>query len=263
MRNPGILLICLIVALTCVSARAEQTYVYEALLFSKPVSITIDGDLSDWEGLGAKEVSLDNICQQGGRRKLSLPRDEADLSAHFRCVADPENFYVAVAVTDDRLVFGEPVFGAAYNDDSVEIYFDGGLERHGYSEESHTVTSTDYDANDAEIRFSLESSGGVRLEGMGLFGDRLMMLPGLWESMGITAAIEKNPSGYTAELKVPKLVFVSVPLRSGVQIGFNVMINDDDNGGPRDSKISWSADLFDQSWITTKYFGRLLLAERK
>ena len=263
MRNLSILLSCFMVALTCVSTGAEQTYVYEALLFSKPVSITIDGDLFDWEGLGAKMETLENICQTAGNKEISLPSDEADLSAHFRCVSDPENVYVAVAVTDDRLVFGEPVFGAAYNDDSVEIYFDGGLERHGYSEESQIVTSTDYDANDAEIRFFLDSSGGVRLEGMGLFGDRLMMLPGLWESMGITAAIAKNPSGYTAELKVPKLVFVSLPLRSGVQIGFNVMINDDDNGGPRDSKVSWTADLFDQSWITTKYFGRLLLVERK
>lgn len=263
MRNPGILLSCFIVALTCVSAGAEQTYVSEALLFPKPVSITIDGDLSDWEGLGAKEVSLDNICQGAGETKFSLPRDEADLSAHFRCVADPENFYVAVSVTDDRLVFGESGFGTTHDDDSVEIYFDGGLEKHSYSEGSHVVTSTDYDANDAEIRFSVDSSGGVRMEGMGLFGDGLMMLPGLWESLGITAAIRKAPSGYTAELKVPKLVFVSVPLRFGVQIGFNVMVNDDDNGGPRDSKVSWTADLFDQSWITTKYFGRLLLVERK
>ena len=208
-------------------------------------------------------MSLDNICQPLGKKKLTLPSSEADLSAHFRCVADPENFYVAVAVTDDRLVFGEPVFGAAYNDDSVEIYFDGGLEKHSYLEGSLDTTSTDYDANDAELRFSLDSSGGVRLEGMGLFGDGLMMLPGLWESLGITAAIRKAPSGYTAELKVPKLVFVSAPLRFGVQIGFNVMVNDDDNGGPRDSKVSWTADLLDQSWFTTKYFGRLLLVERK
>ncbi len=257
MRNFAISVTCLIIALAYVTCRAEQTYVYEALFFPQQVPITIDGDLSDWEDLGAKVETLGNICQTAGGKKFTPPRDKADLSANFRCVATPDNFYVAVVVTDDRLVFGESEFGDSHHDDSVEIYFDGDCKAHSRTEEN--LDSTDYDANDAELRFSMDSTGNVWLEGMGLFGGRLTMLPGLWESLGITAAIKKNSSGYTAELKVPKIVFVSVPLRPGVRIGFNVMVNDDDDGGRRDSKVSWTADLFDQSWVTTKYFGQLLL----
>lgn len=261
MRNFAISLICLIIALTYDISGAEQTYVYEALFFPREVPITIDGDLSDWEILGAGVENLDNICQAVGKAKLLRPRSKADLSAKFRAVADPDNFYVAVEVNDDRLIFGESRFGEAHEDDSVEIYFDEDRKVHSYSDstENFNITHTDYDANDAEIRVSVDEAGNVQLEGMGLFGGRLVMLPGLWESLGITAAVKKNLTGYRAELKVPKIVFVSVPLRPGVRIGFNVMVNDDDDGDGRDSKVSWTADLFDQSWLTTKHFGQLLL----
>jgi len=53
------------------------------------------------------------------------------------------------------------------------------------------------------------------------------MFPGLWESLGIEGAIKEQARGNTAELKIPKIVFVAVPLRSGVEIGFQVMANDE------------------------------------
>jgi len=233
-------------------ANAKE-YVYKAILLKNPAPIRIDGDLSDWEGLGAEVEVIGNICVSAGNSPLSPPSDESDLSGSFRCIVDPEDFYIAVEVKDDRLVFGEEKFGESYNDDAVEVYFDGDLAPKKYGE------GIDYDANDAEIRLSKDKSGKVSLEGMGLFGDRLFMFPGLWESLGIKGAIKEQPWGYTAELKVPKIVFVAVPLWPGVEIGFQIMVNDDDDGGRRDSKISWTEDLKDESWYTTRYFGKLVI----
>lgn len=234
-------------------AAEAKEYVYEAVLLRGPAPIRIDGDLSDWEGLEAEERAIGNICMSAGRT-LSPPSDSSDLSGSFRCLADPDNFYVAVKVRDDKLIFGEEKFRDVHKDDSVEIYFDGDLAPKKYEK-----GVTDYDANDAEVRFSKGKDGKVHLEGMGLFGNRLFMFPGLWESLGIEAAIKEQPWGYTAELKVPKIVFVAVPLRPGVKIGFQVMVNDDDDGGDRDSKISWTEDFEDESWRTTRYFGRLVI----
>jgi len=251
----AVLSTCLLCVLLFPYLADAKDYVYKATLLRGPAPIRIDGDLSDWEGLGARIEPIGNVCISAGR-PLSPPSDSSDLSGSFRCVVDPENFYIAVKVRDDRLVFGEGKFGQAHEDDAVEVYFDGDLAPKEYKK-----GVCDYDANDAEVRFSKGKDGKVHLEGMGLFGDRLFMFPGLWESLGMEAAIKEHPWGYTAELKVPKIVFVAVPLRPGVEVGFQVMVNDDDDGGRRDSKISWTEDLNDESWYTTKYFGRLVIVK--
>ena len=241
-------------------APAEEGYIYHIALLAGPAPIEVDGDLSDWEGLEAEVEPIGNVCSVGnvslatGEGERLSPPDSSDLSGSFRCIADPENFYVALEVRDDKLVFGEEKFTQTWNDDSVEIYFDGDLAPKEYAE-----GRIDYDANDLQIRLSLGRDGRARLEGNALFGEKLFMFPGLWESLGMEGAIKERPWGYTAELKVPKIVFVAVPLMLGVRVGFQVMVNDDDDGGRRDSKISWTEDFRDQSWHTTKYFGRLLI----
>lgn len=238
----------LFLVILCISVPLQAQQIYKATLVEGALSITIDGDLSDWEKLPAKSEPLKNIVIT--KSIPHKPTDQFDLSANFRCIANRDNIYVTVAVFDDKIIFGEEKFGLAHNDDAVEVYFDGDLA---------SVSKYEYDANDAEIRFSKDKEGKIVLEGMGLFGGKLIMLPGLWESLGIVAAIQENPQGYTAELKVPKGVFISTPLRVGSKFGFNVMVNDDDDGGGRDSKISWTADLKDESWMTTKYFGKVLI----
>ncbi|HID95488.1 MAG TPA: hypothetical protein EYP53_05455 [Candidatus Latescibacteria bacterium] len=234
------------------SAEADTSYTYKAVFLERKAPIVINGDLSDWEGLGVEAKPLKNICTYGGGRRLSPPINQMDLSASFGCFADPDNFYVAVVVRDDKVIMGEEPFGRTHHDDSVEIYFDGDLVRRHQRE-----GQTDYDANDAQIRCTKDKHGKVVLEGTGLFGGRLFIFPGLWESLGIVAAIKTSSMGYIVEMKVPKGVFVSVPLGVGVNIGFNVMVNDDDDGGNRDSKISWTADLSDKSYMSTRHFGSL------
>jgi len=235
---------------------AQGGYVYRAVLLDEPAPIRIDGDLSDWEGLEAKIEPIGNVCTSAEKGFIP-PSDISDLSGNFRCIVDPEGFYIAVEVKDDKPVFGEEKFGATFNDDSVEIHFDGDLASKEYEE-----GVMDYDANDAQIRLSLDRDGRARLEGNALFGDGLFMFPGLWESLGIEGAIKKQPWGFTAEFKVPEIVFITAPLEPGLEVGFQVMVNDDDDGGGRDSKISWTDDLNDESWHTTRYFGKILI-ERK
>ncbi|MCK5525703.1 MAG: hypothetical protein KAJ05_01045 [Candidatus Latescibacteria bacterium] len=254
--------------LSGICTAAEPPNAYVTRIINAPVSIAIDGDLSDWEGIEVPEEPLRNRCISAGEKgqKFVLLSGDADLSASLRCFVHEDIFYIAVSVTDDLLVFGEEQFGSRWQDDSVEIYFDGDLAVRQWeygSDHSETPHTSNYDRNDAEIRIAKDRQGMVHLEGMGLFGDRLMMLPGLWESLGIVAAIRENARGYTAELKVPKGVFVSTPLRFGAEIGFNVMINDDDDGEERDHKISWTSDPSDKSWHNTAMFGTLVIQHQE
>ena len=257
-------ILVLLVTSVRICAGTEPCSTYVAKVINTSVSITIDGELSDWEGIDAPAETLRYVCisARGKGKKFKPPTGDKDLSANFRCFVHQDTFYIAVSVNDDVLVFGEEKFGDGHQDDSVEIYFDGDLAVRKQKNADNYYRNTNrsnYDRNDAEIRFSKDRQGKVHLEGMGLFGDRLMVFPGLWESLGIVAAIQENATGYTAELKVPKGVFVSAPLQFGVTVGFNVMINDDDNGGNRDSKISWSPDLYDKSWFRTEMFGKLII----
>ncbi|HIP95489.1 MAG TPA: hypothetical protein EYH20_09150, partial [Leucothrix sp.] len=43
-------------------------------------------------------------------------------------------------------------------------------------------------------------------------------------------------------------------------LGFDIQINDDDNGYSRDAKISWNAES-DSAWKTPRVFGELVLSE--
>ena len=43
-------------------------------------------------------------------------------------------------------------------------------------------------------------------------------------------------------------------------IGFDIQINEDDNGDARDAKISWNANV-DQAWKNPQFFGQLILQD--
>ena len=95
------------------------------------------------------------------------------------------------------------------------------------------------------------------MDGEGVFGQRVLQLPGLWESLGIVAALKENPGGYTVEVKIPKITFVSTPFRVDSEFGLDVQAYDDDDGGSPDHNISWTEDPESKRWRTTEGIGRV------
>lgn len=222
-----------------------QTFLYHTFLAPDGGFITIDGDLSDWRKLSLVPQAIQNVIIR--KRIPERPENGADLSGNFRCFVDKDNLYVAVEVFDDKVVFGRTEFGESHKDDSVEIFIDGDPE---------PATETGYDFNDGQIRISQDKRGRVRLEGIALFGRKLMILPGLWECLGVVAAVKRHPKGYKVEVKIPKLVFISSPMQVGSRFGLNVTITDNDGHGP-ESKLSWSSDPYDMSWMSTRFIGHV------
>ena len=68
-----------------------------------PVSINVDGNLSDWAGIEFITVPHD--------MGTSAATDDADASFEFAAVADADWLYVAIDVTDDSIRLGKVITG--------------------------------------------------------------------------------------------------------------------------------------------------------
>ena len=158
-----------------------------------------------------------------------------DLTARWRANWDDENLYIWVGIVDENHVSDSKDYWA---DDSIEIYIDADASR-GASYDNY---------NDFQLSFSLGNSsinaGGTTPR------DKLD---------AIKFSTRQLPSGYQLEAAIPWATLNIVPTAEHL-IGFDIQINDDDNGDGRDAKISWNASI-DQAWKTPQVFGLLILLD--
>jgi hypothetical protein len=175
---------------------------------------------------------------------LSSPND---LAADFRAMWDENNLYLLVGVKDDVLVndtspdqlvtlpTGSTNIPWWY-DDCVEVYIDADNSK-----------SNQYDSDDAQYHFDW---------------DRIHSTMGVHNQHGrlenIEFAIATTEKGYRTEIKFPWATLGRKP-SVGASIGLDVHVNDDDDGGERDTKITW-CDKQDTAWSNPQAFGNGELA---
>ena len=176
----------------------------------------------------SKAEFIGNIIQG----TIDNPRD---LTARWRANWDDDNLYIWVGIVDENHVSDSKDYWA---DDSIEIYIDADASR-----------NESYDNyNDFQLSFSLGNSSinaGVTTP-----KDKLDT---------IKFSTRKLPSGYQLEAAIPWSTLNIVPTAEHA-IGFDIQINDDDNGDARDAKISWNANV-DQAWKNPQVFGQLILQD--
>lgn len=158
-----------------------------------------------------------------------------DLSATAYALWDDDAIYVFVDVVDDVLVFNES--DEPWQDDAVEVFIDG----------DNAKTNAAYDENDAQFTVGLNFDMLTGRQGREGMGD------------GVDFATATTATGYTVELMVPWVNLQRTP-GVGVDIGFEVQVNDDDDGGDRDSKLTWF-DASDNAWQWAHLFANALLVE--
>jgi beta-glucosidase len=196
-----------------------------------PLSITLDGDFGDWEGVP----------------RVTIPeeaKDYPDLSAvTFAAAADETHLYFMGDVTDDNIISGE--HGTDYwNEDSVEFYVNGtgDLSLTSYRDGVAQIT-----VPPLNIGRSPEESivAGVRAE----------------TADSRVVAVETN-KGYAVEVAIPlKNDVWNIRLDHGSVIGFQVHLNGASTAN-RDLKIIWSAlDKADKSYQNPSVFGQLIFFE--
>ncbi|HCO94121.1 MAG TPA: hypothetical protein DIU00_09250 [Phycisphaerales bacterium] len=179
----------------------------------------------------------DDLWSESRRYKIgneiySPPSNDEDFSASYKAMWDEKNLYILVDVTDDILKNDSDEF---WLDDCVEVFVDADNSK-----------SSSYGSNDYQYFFEWADAN-----------------PGLGESrQGRTSGVEfatvQTDSGYRMEIKLPWST-LGVEPSAGTKVGLDVHVNDDDDGGDRDTKITWRGKE-DNAWQTTEVLGTAELA---
>ncbi len=185
--------------------------------FATPV---IDGEVDyAWEGASTHDMVL-----QG---------DPANASASWKVLYDSENLYVLVDVTDDSL---QNDSASSWQDDSVELYFDGG----------NTKVDTPLSGDDHQYTFgwATDEIQGTNIDGA---------------TEGIEHAQVDTETGWRIEIKLPWLSIQGAAPQARDLIGIDCYYNDDDDGGDsREGKmLTFSAEEF---WNDASGWGTAVLA---
>jgi len=184
----------------------------------------IDGKAEDlWSGIRRHRI----------RNTVYTPAaDRSDLTAFYRAMWDQDNLYILVNVMDESLKNDSDEF---YLDDCVEIFVD-----------SDNSKSPGYGDNDYQYFFKWAEANpqmGETRHG---------------KTDGVEFAVGQADVGYRVEIKFPWATFGTNPAL-GTKIGIDVHVNDDDDGGDRDTKIMWRGKQ-DNAWQTTEALGTSYLA---
>ena len=155
-----------------------------------------------------------------------------DLSASYKVMWDNTHLYVLVDVTDD---IANTTGAANWEKDGVEIYIDlgdNGTGAYGTDDNQYTFVYGSTTVN-ALLR-SPASTAGVTFEKVN----------------------KTTPTGYMMEISFPWTALGGSAPAPGTPLGFDVSINDDDNGGTRDNQLSWNDGTYGE-WNNTSLFGTL------
>ena len=200
------------------SAVKEISVVYFKGLIKTDIVPTIDGEIDPlW--LQYTPATLHNVTAGNIRNK-------EDLSASFRVTYDATNLYVLVDVIDDSLVNDG---GATWQNDALELFIDIGNDK-----------KSGYEANDFAYTFQVNDTVAYEANN---------------KTKGVVFTQLNTQKGYVMEISLPWSTLGAIP-GTGAFIGFDVHINDDDNGGNRDAKIAWN-DCDDDAFRNPGTFGTL------
>ncbi len=159
-------------------------------------------------------------------------------NSNWRAMHDGNYLYILASVRNEPFYERFSDSADAWHDDGIEIYLDTGNEK-----------STTYDSNDYQkvYTYAGNSSAGSTSA----------------SRMQTTFATNRDFSNSDAtwsyyEIRI-KMSSVGLPI--GQRFGFDIHINDDDDGGNRDTKWGWYAPTGDDtSWQNPSLFGQAILA---
>lgn len=199
-----------------------------------------------WDPLVADE----GIIQSG---VISSPNNDepfslTDCSFVVYTLYDEEYLYIAVRVTDDFIEVNDAADGSddgqTWDDDSVEIFIDGDLSRF-----DTPLTQ----ASSADQTREFATGGQFVLTANNARRDNEAGNPTFGENGDWFARAEWTDTGYDVEFKI-KLSKIGNPSK-GSSIGFNVAVNDDDDGAAARYQLRWAGEPHLESSYGTLYFG--------
>lgn len=252
----------------------------------RTMPITVDGNLSEWHTIKGVTMDQERFFFIGQGMSSARWKGASDLSGTFKLIWDSKYIYIAVEVIDDIVCepHGSLIDGTGFgswDDDGIEIMFDNdgcGMSKYYIGDSLHHEFHFVYSRNKPFVfdNFWQSKSGAPQL---------MYKLPnGEEEPMGYpnevlekndvtsnfseppyngTYAFKKTEDGYNFELKMslPGAKMVAIN-EGGHKIGFDICINDNDNGeGPLKQQMHWSG-MNGMFWRNCQFFGTLILINK-
>ena len=198
---------------------------------SVAVPPVLDGEAEDlWQAASVQYVTIPINGAVDGPE---------DCSGSFRVLYDADYLYAWVEVVDETLIQdSDPAQG--WLDDRIEIFIDAKNDK---------TTTT----NDDDFQYCFRWN----------FGE--VEIPVEWyhspESLaGVEYAVVTTESGYLFEIALPWLAIRGESPQAGYAFGIDVVINDDDDGGDRDTQLATYVEGTDNPH-TPNLWGTALLAD--
>ena len=197
-----------------------------------PVTITVDGDLSDWKGIPSYFVDRGPM--------LSVDPAE-DGSFTFSLAADKNNLYITMQMPDKNIIAGQ--HGAEYwNEDSMEFYINA----------SGNLDADIYGPKIFQVNINAADIGNTDPTALTITGVNS-------QDVVVKGHVFKTESGWGFEASIA-LKDVVRPAE-GLEIGFQAQVNGA-SVQDRDVKLIWSnADTADLSWQNPQLFGRAIFVK--
>lgn len=187
-------------------------------------AVAVDGTVDAvWAGATAK--SIDRLTE-------GSVDNAADLSGTWKALWDATHLYVMIDASDDVLINDSGK--DEWQDDVVELFLDP-----NYSQDAT------YQVSDYQLLFRIADN--TIATGANSATD----------TTGIQFSATTSGTGYIAEIAVPWTLLGVTP-SAGTDIGIDLMLGDDDDGGVRDSQLAWN-DTTANAWQNPSLFGMGML----
>ncbi|NDJ75204.1 MAG: hypothetical protein GYB65_03005 [Chloroflexi bacterium] len=204
----------------------------EYLYIPFPVGITVDGDISEWEGVPFYTV------EQG---PMLSPDPAENGSFTFAVAADADNFYITMTMPDQNIIAGQHG-NEFWNEDSLEFYINA----------SGNFWSRVYLDGMYQVNINAADIGNTDPAALTLTGVRA-------DTLSVNGFVFETEDGWGFEAAVPLANLIEVT--HGTEIGFQAQANGASERD-RNVKLIWSnADTGDSSWQNPSVFGRGLFYE--
>nr|HPM13486.1 sugar-binding protein [Bacteroidales bacterium] len=209
------------------SAAVSVSVITPFAIYKTANPIVIDGTIDAlWTNSSVLPISATKLLS-------GTVTNAADLSGSCKALWDNSYLYILAEISDEVLNNDSQNI---YDDDAVEIYVDIQNDK-----------ATTYGTNDVQYTFAWND------------GTTVGSLPSGRATTGITYSAVAKTGGYIVEARIPWSTLQGTPA-IGQYLGFDFMINDDDNAGTRDGKLSWNAAT-DDAWQNPSLFGTAILRD--
>jgi endo-1,4-beta-xylanase len=173
-------------------------------------SVVIDGDFSDW---GASFMALDTGSAFYIRHPEAIS-GPADTSVLIQARWDETHLYFAFDVRDEQMIVDS---SDIWKDDGIEIGLDGENDNDAWS------------SSGGDLQFTIRFDGQA--------ADRTLAI----HNPDVKWAVQRTDIGYRVEMAAPLEELGVDSLFSGQVLGVDFAVNDDDDGGERDSQLNWAS----------------------